>query len=501
MKRRVLVLAVAMAVLAVPVAAVGRGSMDTRHEVFSTTSVTEPGTSDNLKLVGHSSLRARGMNAAPAMYKNFLYVGNRTDGSAGHERAGVLVVNIGNPRHPRVIGEIGPPHEGTPSQSSRELRVWPEKKLLIVMNFACSTFIHACAAGEDVWDFKFYDLSGSNARHPKLIATYESSYKPHEMFLWEDPEQPGRALLYISVPHSSESPNDDTPNLLVTDISKARQGAFQEVASFTANPLYTSEDIETKDVALHSMSVSVDGSRTYLAYLGGGFLILNSSEVAAGSQNPRFQLLTPVTNSPMWPNQTVHSAVKVFGRDLVVATDEIYGDLLDDFAFEDHGCPWGWAHFIDTSDETRPELVGEYKLEENTDAYCEGPSGQDPANTYFTSYSAHNPTMLRRLGITTWHSGGVQVFDLADPTVPRQTGFFSPEPLEDVDTEDPALSQGLNKVVMWSYPIIRNGLIYLIDVRNGLYVLRYTGPGRSEIDGVDFLEGNSTLGDAARLEH
>ncbi|CAN5252623.1 hypothetical protein BH20ACT22_BH20ACT22_18540 [soil metagenome] len=137
--------------------------------------------------------------------------------------------------------------------------------------------------------------------------------------------------LYISVPHSSESPDDDTPNLLVTDISKARQGVFQEVASFTANPLYTSEDIETKGVALHSMSVSVDGSRTYLAYLGGGFLILNSSEVAAGSQNPRFQLLTPVANSPMWPNQTVHSAVKVFGRDLVVATDEIYGDLLDAF--------------------------------------------------------------------------------------------------------------------------------------------------------------------------
>ena len=155
MKRRVLVLAVAMAVLAVPVAALGRGSMDTRHKVFSTASVTEPGTSENLKLVGRSSLRARGMNAAPAMYKNFLYVGSRTDGSAGHERAGVLVVNIGNPRHPRVIGEIGPPHEGTPSQSSRELRVWPEKNLLIVMNFACSTFIHVCAAGEDVWDFKF----------------------------------------------------------------------------------------------------------------------------------------------------------------------------------------------------------------------------------------------------------------------------------------------------------------------------------------------------------
>jgi len=91
------------------------------------------------------------------------------------------------------------------------------------------------------------------------------------MFLWDDPERPGRALLYISVPHNSETPDDDTPNLLVTDISKARQGKFEEIATFTANPLYTPEDIETKDVALHSMGLNAEGTRTYLAYLGGAF--------------------------------------------------------------------------------------------------------------------------------------------------------------------------------------------------------------------------------------
>ena len=28
---------------------------------------------------------------------------------------------------------------------------------------------------------------------------------------------------------------------------------------------------------------------------------------------------------------------------------------------------------------------------------------------------------------------------------------------------------------MWSYPIVTNGLIYVVDVRNGLYVVRYHG--------------------------
>ncbi len=51
----------------------------------------------------------------------------------------------------------------------------------------------------------------------------------------------------------------------------------------------------------------------------------------------------------------------------------------------------------------------------------------------------------------------------------------------------------------WSYPIIRNGLIYVIDIRNGLYILRYTGPHADEVAGIGYLEGNSNLGDAVRL--
>ena len=52
---------------------------------------------------------------------------------------------------------------------------------------------------------------------------------------------------------------------------------------------------------------------------------------------------------------------------------------------------------------------------------------------------------------------------------------------------------------MWSYPIIRKGLIYVIDIRNGLYILRYTGPRWQEAAFIYFLAGNSNLGDAVLL--
>jgi hypothetical protein len=53
---------------------------------------------------------------------------------------------------------------------------------------------------------------------------------------------------------------------------------------------------------------------------------------------------------------------------------------------------------------------------------------------------------------------------------------------------------------MWSYPIIQNGLIYVIDIRNGLYILQYTGPRSADIASIGFLEGNSNLGDFLRLD-
>ena len=49
---------------------------------------------------------------------------------------------------------------------------------------------------------------------------------------------------------------------------------------------------------------------------------------------------------------------------------------------------------------------------------------------------------------------------------------------------------------MWSYPIIQDGLIYVIDLRNGLYVLKYKGPFEKEVRRIRFLDGNSNQGDA-----
>lgn len=46
----------------------------------------------------------------------------------------------------------------------------------------------------------------------------------------------------------------------------------------------------------------------------------------------------------------------------------------------------------------------------------------------------------------------------------------------------------------------KDGLICVVDLRNGLYVLDYDGRFEREVRKIEFLEGNSNQGDALCLE-
>lgn len=453
---------------------------------------------ENFELVGHSPLLSRGMNSALAVHDDTVYVGSRTDGT--HPNAGVLVVDASVPSDPTVVGQVTPPAEGNPGESSRELRVWPAAGLLVVCTFECDPVAHACYGAGAPADqprprFRFYDVTGDPAA-PELVSTYVPSRVPHEFYLWIDPDDPDRALLFISTPHEGGD------QLLVTDVSGAREGVFEEVASWRVG-------FPDQSSTLHSLAVSPDGTRLYLAHSGDGVLLANAAPLTRGDVDGRdaIRLLTSPENAPSWGVPGAHSAVPIPGSDHVYVTDESYGEYFgitetpfvgfDDVAT---GCPWTWSRVIDAADAGNPAVVAEYRIPENHESYCERAESERPTQSDTTSFSSHNPTVTRNLGLVTWHAGGLQAVDLSDPSSPEGVGEFRPRPLPAVATEDPALTQGRYDVAMWSYPIVSDGLVYVTDVRNGLYVVRYTGPHAAEIAALDFYEGNSNRGDATDLE-
>ncbi|MDQ3741961.1 MAG: hypothetical protein M3389_13565, partial [Actinomycetota bacterium] len=454
-----------------------------------------PAAPGGFELVGHDPLRSRGMNAALAVHGDYAYIGSRTDGP--EPNTGVFVVDVSDPSAPEVVHEIRQPNEANPGESSRELRILPDKGLLIVLNHGCSELIHGCAnasqAGRSVAtsNYRFYDITGENAAEPELVSTYfpsrNQAQSPHEFFIWTDPLRPSRVLMYQTTPSTDASGRE---NLIVTDISKARQGEFAEIEKWTTvigNP--------ERDNRLHSLTVSYDGRRAYFAYLGGGFLVADTSDFAENRPSPEVRLVTPVDKRVFWTDPGAHSAVKVPGTDYALTTDEVYGRLGG--VLPDHGCPWGWVRMIDVRQEEAPAVVAEYKLPVNEPQFCETVSEQ---RNNFASYASHNPTLTRSLAILTWHSAGLQAIDLSDPARPAPAAEFIPEPLASVQLEDPALSSAEDKVVMWSFPIVKDGLIYTVDLRNGLYILRYRGPHAEEVSTTKFLDGNSNSGDLGRFD-
>jgi hypothetical protein len=477
------VLALALAVLlAIPViAAAGPPEKDNENNNIVVADGDPPGT---LELVGHEPLMNRGMNAALAVHGGYAYVGSRTD--AHNPNSGVMIVDVSDPSEPSVVGQIGMPDEGNLGETSREMRVWPEEDILIVLNLAsnCSYLIHACsptsAVGQD--NYRFYDISGDKGAAPELLAEYEPPMNPHEFFVWDDPKHKGRTLLYQSAPGSGT-------RLFVTDISKAREGKFTEVLEWQ-----TVIPSQGTDNRIHSLTVTPDGKRAHIAALGGGLFEIDTSQIAAGASKPKVRVLTDMKNRTAWGDPGAHSAVQFFGRNYVFAADEVYGNIP---VLLGGGCPWGWVRIIDLRNHKDPEVISEFKLPANTEEFCDGEN--DPIRDTTSSHSAHNPTLTKNLALITWHGGGLQVIDISKPGQPRQAAEFVPEPLIAVTQEDPALSSGTDKVVMWSFPVVKDGLIYVVDVRNGLYILSYKGPFDKEISKARFLEGNSNFGDALKL--
>jgi hypothetical protein len=329
---------------------------------------------------------------------------------------------------------------------------------------------HLCAQPSSN-NFRFYDIAGERATDPRLIL--QLNRDTHEFFLWEDPNDPRRALLFAAGAGSTWQ---------IYDLSPLLQGQPPAVL-FDGRHNYSG--------GLHSLSVSNDGSRAYFALLTGGFAIADVSDFTAGRANPQYRMITPPANRPTWPGPGAHSAIKLWNKDWAYVSDEVYGTATG----AGHGCPWGWARFIDIADPTRPTVQAEYRLPQNQPSLCDL---YEPRPR--TSFSAHNPTLTRNIAFSTWHSGGLQAIGIDDPARPYQLAQYMPDPLPAVGTEDPRLSSDDQKVVMWSYPIIKDGLIYVADLRNGLYILRYSGPFQDEVRSISFLEGNSNQGDALCYE-
>jgi hypothetical protein len=411
----------------------------------------------SFEIVGHSEVGARGMNSAIAVAGDVVYVGSRND------KRGVAAIDISDPASPTLIGEVIPAVSG---QSSRELRAIADLDLLVVLNLDCSPDLHGCSGATPAENLTFYNIH--DRRAPVLLSTYPIMSgtffvrSPHEMYLRRDDSS---VRIFLTAPPVK-------PTLEVIDATDPR--APVRVVAWDPRDAGVMPRPGGDDI-LHSVSVSADGNVAYLSHQQSGLLLADISAL------PAITLITPPAAALRWDPPTSigpHSTVEVPGRKLAVVTEEIYPMPFGT------GCPWGPLRIADISDPTAPKLVGTLRLAENLEPFCATPHDR-------VAFTAHNATVTHDLALVTWYAGGILAVDISDAKDPTALTALRPDPLASVAAEDPGL--GGDQVEMWSYPVIQDGLIYVADVRNGLYVLRYHGPWSDQIDAVAFLEGNSNL--------
>jgi hypothetical protein len=418
---------------------------------------TAYGTAKSFSLVGHTDLGKRGVNSPIAVAGSCVYVGDRYD------KHGIAVVDVRNPAKPKQVGTIAPQKGST----QRELRADTRLGLLVVMTYSTN------GVGDTKGNYlKVYDIR--KCTKPVLLSTVDFGPRsPHEFFLWKDPKHAGRALAYITFTIYS-------PDLEVYDLVNPKAPALAAVYDLAADGARPFGAFDSSGGYLHSLSVSDDGTRAYLGTWDWGMYVADTSTLADRSPGAVVPIGAPATYLG-----NVHGGVKVPGKPYAVLVQEGYAGVFTP-GVATSGCPFGWLRMVDLTVENAPRLTGgEFKLREND---CEI---SKRLNGTFTS---HNQTVFPDVALVPWYGGGLRAVDISNPNAPVEAGAFVPKNTFEPDARDTRLyfsSADRWVGAMWSYPVVQDGLIYVVDIDLGLFVLKYTGKFANEVKQAAFVEGNS----------
>ncbi|WP_298540846.1 hypothetical protein, partial [uncultured Limnobacter sp.] len=180
----------------------------------------------------------------------------------------------------------------------------------------------------------------------------------------------------------------------------------------------------------HGLSISPDGNRAYVASIGdpAGMLILDISEIQARKANPQVREVSRLT----WDTVTIPQNAIPFtrnGKQYVMEVDEYSGGNGGPIPVGIHGPNVGAARIIDISDETKPKVISNLRLDvhniANREEIASDPGAQNPTGGYAGHYcnipTRVNPTIVACSMILS----GLRIFDIRDPANPVEVAYFN----------------------------------------------------------------------------
>ena len=196
------------------------------------------------------------------------------------------------------------------------------------------------------------------------------------------------------------------------------------------------------------------GNEMWASCWHGGFRIVDVTDLGKPKTVASYNYHPPFPE----PTHTVMPVpVKLGGRRIAVAIDE--EDQAQSANEEEarRGRPHAGMSIFDVSDYSAVKPLSLFEVSELDSPFARTPGAR------FGAHQFHE-RMAGTLVFAVWFSAGLRVIDLADPSSPREVGFFIPEPAGG----RPAPQS--NDVVL-----DQRGLIYVVDRHVGFDVLEFDG--------------------------
>ena len=384
----------------------------------------------NMRLVGQTDLNGHGDCMHVNVQDGFVFVGHM-----GESRVGTSVVDVSDPRQPRVVAQLETP----PGTHSHKVQVVGD---VLLVNYERNAAFEPQASS---WQggLKVFDIS--KPAQPKEIAFLKMPGKGvHRMTYWEPP------FAYMS--GSDEGFIDQF--LVIVDLSEptrpcevgrwwfpGQNTGGGETATWTPTQSHGGAP-GAKRYALHHPLIR--GERAYCGWWDAGLVILDISDKHKPKLVSQLEFGADVSTA-------THTALPMPGRDVLVVTDEQLANDCKGMQTR--------VRVVDIADELVPKVIAEFPVPVGD--FCSRGGRFGPHNVH-----EMRPGSLvdSNTVYVTWFNAGLRVVDISNAHQPREIAYFVPEP-----------PPGRPSIQFNDLLVAADGLVYVTDrFTGGLYIIERT---------------------------
>jgi hypothetical protein len=354
---------------------------------------------------------------------NYAYIGHQ------HRPHGTTILDIADPRKPKIVSTLAPNH---PASHSHKTRIVGD------LMFVNSEYEHGAGARRQDYDdggFRIYDVKDRG--NPNLVAFVKTHGKGVHRFDVDE------NYAYISTEMAGFVGNI----LVIYDVRNPSKPVEVSRWWMEGQNVAAGEQPHPKHAEHRLHHAMRCGYEMYAGCWMSGLSIIDVSDINTPRTLSRYEY------DPPCPEPT-HTFLRVRhpigGKRIAVSTEEERSHRG-----ADAGKPHAPLRTWDVSDPIRPKLLHSYYLPESATLY---PAGK----VRFGTHQLRERVDADNLLYVTWFAGGLRVIDINDPANPKERGYFIPKPgdgLAAPETNDVAKDH--------------RGLLWVTDKQRGLDVIEY----------------------------